>query len=275
MMRDEADVVEGVCRHMADEVDRLIVADNGSVDGTRDLLADLARDLPLEVVDDRDPAYLQSDKMTSLADYAHQQGATWIVPFDADEVWVCRAGRIREVLPGLPYPIALARLTNHLRTLIDPPDPDPFRSMVWRQPWPEDDPDPVGAKRMGKVAVRWQVGARIHQGNHSGDLPTGEVGGLQVLEIHHFPVRSAAHMIRKAENGAAAYAAARERWPDMPASWGAHWKAWGELLAAGGPEAIEAAYNRWWCYDSPVDAGLLEAPAPYLRWQTGDAAQDA
>ena len=38
MVRDEADVIEGTLRHMADEVDELIVADNGSVDGTTDIL---------------------------------------------------------------------------------------------------------------------------------------------------------------------------------------------------------------------------------------------
>jgi hypothetical protein len=260
MMLDEVDVAEGVCRHMADEVDELIVADNGSTDGTREVLDRLARELPLTVVDDPVPAYLQLAKMSALADRAHAEGAEWVVPFDADELWISRAGRLREVLPGLPYPITHASLINHLRTRLDRDDPDPFRSMVWRQPEPQ---------KLGKVAVRWQIGARLHQGNHGVDLPTGEVGGLQVLEIHHFPVRSAAHLIRKAQNGSAAYRAAAEVWPDMPADWGRHWKAWGALLEAHGPEALREAYTAHWWYGSPVDAGLVEDPAPYMRWQPG------
>jgi hypothetical protein len=238
----------------------MLVADNLSVDGTRDILNRLAREYRprLTVVDDPDPAYLQSQKMSVLADRAHVEGATWIVPLDADELIVQRLARVRDVLPGLPYPIAHVSLINHLRTSIDPPDPDPFRSMVWRQPQPQ---------KLGKVAVRWSPGAQLHMGNHGVTLPTGEVGGLQVLEIHHFPVRSAEHLIRKAQNGAAAYEAAAKEWPEMPADYGRHWKAWGALLKAGGPEALRTAYERWWCYDSPVDAGLVEAPAPYMRWQ--------
>ena len=49
----------------------------------------------------------------------------------------------------------------------------------------------------------------FHKGARTVCMPAdGEPGGLQVLEIHHFPVRSAAHLIRKAQNGAAAYEAA-------------------------------------------------------------------
>jgi glycosyltransferase involved in cell wall biosynthesis len=86
MVRDEADIIEGTLRHMADEVDHLIVADNLSSDGTRDILDTLAKDLPLTVVDDPDPGYTQSAKMSALAERAAvEQRASWIVPFDAED----------------------------------------------------------------------------------------------------------------------------------------------------------------------------------------------
>jgi hypothetical protein len=78
MVRDEADIIEGTIRHMADEVDGVIVADNLSVDGTSKILAELAAELGIIVVADIEPAYHQAVKMTALATMASRyHGATW------------------------------------------------------------------------------------------------------------------------------------------------------------------------------------------------------
>jgi hypothetical protein len=67
MVRDEADIIEATVRHMLANVDHVLVADNGSVDETRGILRALAAEHPgrLVVVDDDEPAYMQSDKMTA------------------------------------------------------------------------------------------------------------------------------------------------------------------------------------------------------------------
>lgn len=252
MVRDEADVIEGTLRHMADEVDHLIVADNRSADGTRDILGQLAGELPLTVVDDPDPAYHQSAKMSRLAERAADQGATWIVPFDADELWLAPQ-RLRETLPDLDCQIAEAVLYNHLATAIDPAGPDPFVTMQWRQREP-------GA--LPKVAFRWESGAIIHQGNHGVTLPSGGTR-KQALEIRHFPARSATQFANKAINGAEAY-----RHTSLPETEGAHWRAYGRIFEQLGRQGLEDVYRQHWWYLSPVDAGLVHDPAPYRRWQT-------
>ena len=71
MVRDEADIIVSVVEHMLSQVDFVIVADNNSVDGTRELLDELA----VTVVDDPDPAYLQSKKMTARLQAASSSGA--------------------------------------------------------------------------------------------------------------------------------------------------------------------------------------------------------
>jgi hypothetical protein len=254
MVRDEADCIAGTLRHMADEVDHLIVADNKSTDGTRDILADLAKSLPLTVLDDPELAYYQSPKMSRLAKRAAKQGATWIVPFDADELWVSWAGRIREVLPALPPAnVALAQLTNHYSTAIDPDEADPFRRMKWRYHEPLSLP---------KVAFRWEPDAVIHQGNHGVTLPSGR-SDIDALEIRHFPYRSAEQFVRKAVNGAAAYKAT-----DLPVTEGAHWRAYGEIFDRFGEEGLGDVYRRHFWYLSPTDSDLVLDPAPYLRWQS-------
>lgn len=254
MVRDEADVLEGTLRHMADEVDWLLVADNGSVDATREILQQLQRELPLRWLDDPDPAYYQSAKMTALAEKAAADGAEWIVPFDADEIWTA-PHRIADVLQGQPEPVAYATLFNHFATALDDADPDPFRSMVWRAP----EPNPP---HLGKVAFRWEPGAVIAQGNHSVDLPCGVVG-VPSLEIRHFPARSAAQWTRKGLNGAAAYRAT-----DLPETEGAHWRAYGELADRLGPGVLGDVFRKHFWYLSPTDAGLVRDPAPYLRWRS-------
>lgn len=253
MVKDEADVIAGSVLHMSDEVDWLLVADNGSADGTRQILEELAEKLPLHVLDDPEPGYYQSQKMTLLAQKAAVMGATWIVPFDADELWVSHVDRLRVVLPELDAHVASAALFNHFPSAVDPDGIDPFRTIVWRQQ--EKAPLP-------KVAFRWERSAVVHQGNHGVTLERTDVRTVEALEIRHFPYRSAEQFVSKARNGAAAYRAT-----DLPEHQGAHWRAYGDLLDRFGESALEDVFREHFWHLSPVDHGLIPDPAPYMRWQ--------
>lgn len=252
MCKDEEDVIAGAVLHMADEVDEIIIADNGSIDDTRAILAELADTLPVTVLDDPDPAHYQGRKMSALAALAAERGATWVVPFDADEIWVAE-DRISTILDKLRGNVATARLFNHYRTAVDIESGDPFTSMVWRQP------DPLG---LPKVAFRWEPGATIHEGNHAVTLPHGERPEL-CLEVRHFPYRSVEQFVRKARNGAAALAAT-----DLPDDVGAHWRSYGALADRYGPEILAEVFTEHFWHLSPADSGLICDPAPYRRWQT-------
>src|SRR5881394_2910564 len=100
MVKDEADIIQATVCHMLTQVDQVIVADNMSTDGTRNILDSLLvlNSLPVEVVDDNDPAYYQSSKMTHLARLAYLRGADWVVPFDADELWTANGATVKETL---------------------------------------------------------------------------------------------------------------------------------------------------------------------------------
>lgn len=250
-VKDEVDVIEGTVRHMADEVDHLLVLDNGSTDGTREILADLKDDLPLTIIDDPEVGYWQSERMSRLAEHAADRGARWIVPFDADELWTA-TDRVKVVLADHPTGVALASLFNHFSTAIDPDEADPFRRMVWRQPFPAPLP---------KVAFRYQPGAVIHQGNHGVTLPSPEPA-LPVLEVRHFPYRSVDQFVRKAVNGAAAYKAT-----DLPEDVGAHWRSYGEIYDRLGFDGLADVYRAHFWFLSPTDSGLVHDPPPYMRWQ--------
>lgn len=264
MVRDEIDVIEGTLRHLAGEgVAGIVIADNGSTDGTLELLYDIADDLacPVEVLEDHERAYYQSRKMSALATIAGEQhGAEWIVPFDADELWLAPHALAR-FLGAQPRHVNVVRaaLYHHLCTAVDVEDPDPFRAMVWRQG------DPAA---LPKVAFRWRDGATLEAGNHGVMLPhrrsdlDPRVASVDGLEVRHFPYRSAAQMTRKAKNGAEAYAAT-----DLPDNVGAHWRQYGELIDRYGDQIMERVFEEHFHYLVPTEDGLVRDPAAYRRWE--------
>lgn len=262
MVKDEADIIATTVRHMIGQVDHVIVADNLSTDGTSDILDSL----PITVIDDPVIAYDQSAKMTRLAGIAHDMGAEWIVPFDADEIWYSPQGRIADVLAELPddVKVAIAALWDHVPTGQDPDADCPVQSMGWRN---------TERSQLHKVACRWTFDMQIQMGNHNVRY-TATPGWPHVcdgyLEIRHFPYRTPQQFVSKARNGAAAYAAS-----DMGEEHGGHWRAYGRILERSGEQTlIDDVFRRWFYRDDPyatvVVAGvtlpeLVYDPAPINR----------
>lgn len=243
--KDEADVIVATVTRTLREVDFVVVQDNASTDGTRDLLDILERnDDRITVLDDPEVGYWQSAKMSALAAYAAQElGAAWVLPVDADERWYSPFGRIADVLAEYPQAsIATAALYDHVATALDPDDPDPLARIGWRR---------VEPAPLAKVAVRPYPRVTIHQGNHGADYG-GTIDGL--LVVRHFALRQPQQMIRKARNGAAAYAAT-----DLPEDAGAHWRGWGRLSDEQLGEVFREFY---WSAAPDRDPSLIYDPAP-------------
>src|SRR4051812_36830325 len=86
-VRNEVDIVEAFVRHHAFYFDKLLVLDDGSTDGTYEVLVRLrSQGLPLVVIRERSIGYEQRRYMSKLLHIAVDQfGADWIAPIDADE----------------------------------------------------------------------------------------------------------------------------------------------------------------------------------------------
>lgn len=86
-VKNESDIIEIFVRHNLDFFDAMVIMDNGSTDGTRELLTKLEREgLPVVIFDEPDPAYRQSEWMTRLFCNAIRFfDVDWVVPLDADE----------------------------------------------------------------------------------------------------------------------------------------------------------------------------------------------
>ncbi len=98
MVRNEADILRiNVLHHLAQGIDRFLVVDNGSTDGTDRVLKELARRGGHRWTRDDGP-YRQAEITTALAREAFHSGADWVVPIDADEFWHAPRGDFRRVL---------------------------------------------------------------------------------------------------------------------------------------------------------------------------------
>lgn len=244
MVKDEADVIETTVRHMCSQVDHVIVADNLSTDGTSDILATL----PCEVMEDAEPGYFQSQKMTALATYARKRyNATWVVPFDADEIWqtVTPGRTVGEVLMRSSATVAPAWIYDHVRTDGDAEGLPPQLAMAYRR---KDRP------ALHKVACRTAEDLVIEMGNHQATYTsrfTGAPTEFGLIEVRHFPIRSVAQYRRKARQGAAALALT-----DLGEGTGTHWRHWNRLS----DEQLADAFLDHWFY-SHEDSRLALDPA--------------
>lgn len=244
LVKDEADIIGPVVRHLLDEVDHVYVSDNGSTDGTAAILTDLYGEFASRLTLRHDPevGYYQAAKTTALARLAHHHGFQWVIPCDADEVWYSPHGRLADVLMAQPREVLFARapLVYHISTGEDGPADDPLVRLGWRF---RDDQQP---SNMTKVACRTSKDIEIDMGNHEATA-FGKVRSNWnhtahgLLVVRHYPWRSAAQFLSKITNGANAYAAA----PDLDPTYGEHWKAFGLPSDPGFRARVTDWYQRW------------------------------
>ena len=106
IVRDEADVLEANLRvHRALGVDAFAVLDNGSTDGTADILERWSRAGLAHVTTDAEagPAEIFRRWQTRLAATATEElGADWLIHNDADEFWWPLEGNLRDVFGTIP-----------------------------------------------------------------------------------------------------------------------------------------------------------------------------
>lgn len=232
MVKDEEDIIGHTVSHMLTQVDALVVADNLSTDSTREILVAYAKSNPdrMLIVEDAEVAYRQAQKMTALSHMAHEQfGAEWIVPFDADELWIHRddsdLGGMLMSQPANRWTVSAALFDYVATGQDDESERNPVQRLKWRM---------RNAGMLPKLAFRWAADVEIEQGNHYVKRNNRRIRrGPALIHVAHFPYRSPEQMLKKVRNGADAYEAG-----DIPTKYGNHWRAMGALLDEKGPDAI-------------------------------------
>ena len=212
IVRNEADIIEDNLRyHRAQGVDFFIVLDNGSDDGTVEILESYEREGILKLV--RLPGTMltiQRKGNTQIARIAHEIGADWVLHNDADEFWWPVGGNIKETLADIPdnFGVVLVPRTEYL------PRPDgtgsfterlTIREARFRRPpktahrthprvklwsthpidlWVKGEDSRQSSNLVGKPALRTAATHREETGLELVLAPRFPIG------IYHFPLRS-------------------------------------------------------------------------------------
>lgn len=258
MVKNEEDIIyHSIIHHAEEGFSGIIVADNLSTDNTLEEIKraqSVLQDSPCKVIiiEDNEPGYFQSRKMTTLARLSHEQGAEWIIPFDADELWFSPL-RLLEFFEQLPAHINVveADLWNHYGTGLDS-EGMPFETMQWKHE----------KLRLPKVAFKWQPDAVIDMGNHSVSMKG--IKSTTGLEIRHFPYRTFEQFKRKAIQGDKAIKAA-----GLHKQYCDHWQSYAGLIEKWGDEVVKReVFEKHFWHFSPVDAGMIHDPAPFRRFKS-------
>ena len=223
MIRNEADIIRlNIFYHLASGLDRILVVDNGSTDGTDEVLQQLSLERPeLRWSRDEGP-FLPSKVMTRLAREAFEEGADWVVPVDADEFWHAPGGDLRRVLEDADAGVLRAQAVNFIqRRSQRESSPDALSYMTRRAASPVGPPSHaqslVESRRIAfvekaypqKCICRPTAEVKIETGHHSISGADGRRIRTEEIVCLHAPMRSRAALAERINSAGRAAAAGR------------------------------------------------------------------
>ena len=211
--RNEVDLVDvHVRHHFAQGVDQFLLLDNGSSDGTPEMLEHLSGTYPVRWRPYAGP-FLQDRLLSALADEARAAGADWIVPIDADEFWTGQSGSLRDILAEAPADAVRVPVVNFIqRRSQRHTTPEALLTMTHRTA------NPVGPVHRGEEYVetervayveqayepKWifraSEGMRIGWGNHTSVDPSVRLAPVADIVCLHAPLRSLAVLEGKVDS---------------------------------------------------------------------------
>jgi len=290
LVRDEADIIAANIRfHAKLGVQLFIVTDNGSVDGTRELLDDLSKEVDIIIIDEPAHTIDQDLWVTRMAHHIQQHGsADWIINNDADEFWLPLSGNLVDAIEhqlhtgelaaqevGLLYcqrsnliPTSEAvnasgysfadNVYRVQRTLTHTIEPDAA--------WHENGSDILIRTLPGKVITRMAGLISIDMGNHGAKHELARVN-TEHIQILHFPVRRFEQFERKVIN----YGQSLENNTRFAQNVSRHLRHWYAQHLNG---RLREEYDRFVLPQSRVQAlvtdGILVQDQRLQQWQESD-----
>jgi glycosyltransferase involved in cell wall biosynthesis len=240
LIKNEADIIaENIRVHAALGVDSFVVMDNGSTDGTLEIVRALANTLPITVIERPTLDYQQSNWKTEMARIAKKTyNADWTIANDADEFWIPKKGAgLKDELTRTGSVIHCPRVnvlyerqdfdrgTDFYKQSLCVSSPVSYRK--------GGEVDDIQRSIMlgvihGKVMVRSAGMLRIKGGNHRAWHAWGWLNTRQSSDVtvYHYPIRSRESFVANIENRAALLKKGVTKM-------GNHYRRWVKLYEAG------------------------------------------
>lgn len=202
IVRNEADIIaENIEFHAQNGVDAFVVADNGSIDGTRDILAHLCKSYDMDVID-YPGFFIQERIATDLAEYLRKRKhVEWLISNDADEFWVPQTGDLKSYI-SISKPVLRVQRFNLLPTKKDindrryrffhnvmlvenplgrqPPAPDPDEPLIY----------PMMLRSFPPKIMCSMAGLKaVNRGNHKIEHTGNPANDIAEIKVFHFPLR--------------------------------------------------------------------------------------
>lgn len=247
LIKNEADIIaDNIHVHARLGVDNFVVMDNGSSDGTREILDELARQYEMTIIDRPVLDYQQSNWKTEMARLARKKyGAQWVITNDADEFWIPEQGDLKSELTASGSIIYCPR-ANVLfdRDAFD--NGSRYYEQTHRVQYPiryakgiqqkEEQLSIMLGEIHGKVMVRTLGLLRVKGGNHRAWHLWSKLNQTtsQNITVYHFPIRSKQHFIESIENRRALLAKGVSKMGD-------HYRRWVNMLNEG---KLEEEFDR-------------------------------
>lgn len=240
LVRDEEDILESnICFHLNQGVDYIVATDNGSVDGTIDILEKYFKKGVLNYSIKRDNTYEQAKWVSEMAfKSVNEYGAVHMFHCDADEFWTPVTGQNLSRIAENITDISGVKLFNYLppqNTKINGFDFSKFTHLVANPlPYPKKSNRLESSKillyKYPMKIITSNKYTTVGYGNHCTDTVTNdELKVNENIVIHHFSIRNYDHFEKKVINGGVAYL----NNPDKIKGLGWHWKRWYELYLDG------------------------------------------
>ncbi|HUS23090.1 MAG TPA: glycosyltransferase family 2 protein [Aeromicrobium sp.] len=215
MVRDEADIIAAMIEHhLAQGIDLIMVTDNASIDGTREILAQYAERGFIELSDDPRHEKQQAAVVTAMARRAFtEHGADWVINADADEFYfpLDRSRTLRDVMAEIPT--SLRSFTANVVNLTGTParHGSGVRRLTWRDHRAEETLMDVAGLHAHPTPNAIHVGSPdvdIQLGNHFINIESqGQPSAELAIEVLHLPWRSLDHYRAKVEMSGKAFEA--------------------------------------------------------------------